>query len=191
MTALQPQPREDLAEGCSAKAVANYFLDAAERDGKTLNPMKIQKLVYIAHGWHLALRERPLIHESAEARDYGPVIGDLYREFARFGNGPITARATEVEGIRNPGGIMSADISIKKPTVDECSDKPDDTRRFLDRVWEVYSGFTAVQLANMTHEPGTPWDETRKLHPDKFSVSIPDEVIGAYYRAKISDRGRC
>ena len=39
--------------GYSAKAVANYFLSKYGRK-KGITPLKIQKLVYIAHGWHMA-----------------------------------------------------------------------------------------------------------------------------------------
>lgn len=174
-----------LAEPCSSKAVANYFLDIAERDGKTLNPMKLQKLVYIAHGWHLAIRRYPLIRESVEAWKYGPVIADLYHEFKKFGNMPITERATEIKSSRTTGGVFSIRISIEEPTVDRCADDPEDTGRFLDRVWDVYRDFTAVQLSNMTHEPGTPWHETRQRYRNKRSVSIPDETIEAYYRKRV------
>ena len=175
------------AGSCSAKAVANYFLDVAERQGGTLNPMKIQKLVYIAHGWHLAIRERPLIQESVEAWEYGPIIADLYHEFKKFGNMPITERAIEIKSGRTGGGPFSINFSIEEPTIDDDSDDPEYTRRFLDRVWEVYGGFTAVQLSNMTHELGTPWHETKQLHRNKRSVSIPDETIAAYYRKRVDE----
>ena len=104
-----------LAEPCSSKAVANYFLDIAERDGKTLNPMKLQKLVYIAHGWHLAIRRRPLIRESVEAWKYGPVIADLYHEFKKFGNMPITERATEIKSSRTTRGVSLSASESKNP----------------------------------------------------------------------------
>ena len=174
-----------LAEPCSSKAVANYFLDIAERDGKTLNPMKLQKLVYIAHGWHLAIRRRPLIRESVEAWKYGPVIADLYHEFKKFGNMPITERATEIKSSRTTRGVFSIRVRIEEPTVDRYADDPEDTRRFLDRVWDVYKNFTAFQLSNLTHEPNTPWHETRQRYQNKRSVSIPDETIEAYYRKRV------
>ena len=175
------------ASACSAKAVANYFLDVAERQGETLNQMKLQKLVYIAHGWHLAIRERPLIQESVEAWTYGPIIADLYHEFKKFGNMPITERATEIKSRQTAGGPFSISFSIEEPTIDRDSDDPEYTRRFLDKVWEVYGDFTAVQLSNLTHEPDTPWDQTRQLYRNKRSVSIPDETIAAYYRKRVKE----
>ena len=106
---------------CSAKAVANHFLDLAERDGTTLNPMKIQKLVYIAHGWHLAIMEKPLIHESVEAWTYGPVIPDLYHEFKRWGNEGIRKRAAEVRISSGAGEPLQLRVDV--PSIDgECAD---------------------------------------------------------------------
>lgn len=54
-----------------AKAAANYCLDLAEEEGKRLDPMQIQKLVYFAHGWYLALTGEPLVEEHPEAWAYG------------------------------------------------------------------------------------------------------------------------
>ena len=39
----------------SALTVANYFIQHAENLGARMSPMKLQKLVYYANGWHLAL----------------------------------------------------------------------------------------------------------------------------------------
>lgn len=53
----------------SAKEIANYFLELSAK--KDISPLKIQKLVYIAHGWHLALYGEPLVQdELAEAWEY-------------------------------------------------------------------------------------------------------------------------
>ena len=68
------------------KAIANYFLDLARAQEKALTPLKIQKLVYFANGWHLAIKGVPLINEQVEAWRFGPVIPSLYTHFERMGN---------------------------------------------------------------------------------------------------------
>src|SRR5258708_10309168 len=57
-----------------AEAVANYFLEKSWEEGKSVDPLKIQKLVYFANGWHLGLYGSPLIDEEVRAWTYGPVI---------------------------------------------------------------------------------------------------------------------
>src|ERR1700680_3484243 len=68
----------------SAAAVANEFLRLAHRDNKPITPLKMQKLVYFAHGWHLALTGRPLLSEPIQAWEYGPVIPTIYKEFSEL-----------------------------------------------------------------------------------------------------------
>jgi uncharacterized phage-associated protein len=41
-----------------ALAVANWFFARAEAEGKTLDPMKLQKLIYFSHGWSVAITGR-------------------------------------------------------------------------------------------------------------------------------------
>ena len=153
-----------------AKAVANYFLAKSNQ----LSSMKLQKLVYFAHGWHLALYDTPLIDECIQAWHYGPVIETLYHEFKRFGNDPI----------KKPAIIWNLEGTQFNPDMPEIQPEDTQTRQFLDRIWDVYGNFSGGQLANLTHAPETPWEEIRKQYPDSpipKKTTIPDDRIKAYF----------
>jgi len=62
-------------------AVANYFLDLGLRESIPITPLKLQKLVYFAHGWYLGFTGEPLLNEGIQAWEYGPVIPSLYHDF--------------------------------------------------------------------------------------------------------------
>ena len=83
-----------------------------------LTPIHILKLVYIAHGWSLAIGEHPLIRNEIEAWEYGPVIRSLYDAVKRYGRDPISAPlklgsvfpalAPRVEDLANDRGELIA-----------------------------------------------------------------------------------
>lgn len=153
----------------SAKAVANYFLSKYGKHGIT--PLKIQKLVYIAHGWYMAFYEDPLIDDEwAEAWRYGPVFPSLYHEFKHRGRMPI----------KDPAHETDVDLNERIPKI-----KPQDERtpRLLDKVWEVYGGHTGIQLSDMCHRPGSPWDTTWNESGGRQNTNISDELIRDYYKA--------
>ena len=59
----------------SSIAIANGFLDLAEGvPAARMTNMKVQKLVYIAHGFTLAMCDEPLISSHVHAFQWGPVI---------------------------------------------------------------------------------------------------------------------
>jgi uncharacterized phage-associated protein len=165
------------------KTIANYFLGLAERDGTTLSPMKVQKLVYFAHGWFLALRGVPLIDEQVEAWKFGPVIPSLYHAFKEFGNQAITTRATEIEV---SDALSQTYVDVTVPDLSSYTGDPDldFTRRLLDRIWTVYGQLTAVQLSNMTHKPGTPWFLTWTPMAENpiRGTDVPNTSIRDYFR---------
>jgi uncharacterized phage-associated protein len=159
----------------SSKAIANYFLDAGRQDGKSISPLKMQKLAYFAHGWYLALQNEPLLDERVEAWRYGPVVPSLYHEFKSYGRGAISEYATELD--------VSSNFDWITPKV------PDEPRlkEFLDKVWEVYSPFSAIQLSNATHRPGTPWCQTWGNNGATMGTDISDELIKTYFKKLASD----
>ena len=167
------------SEPLPAKAVANYFLDKAKNTRRPLTPMKLQKLVYIAHGWHLALFDGALIRERVQAWRWGPVIEDLYNEFKELAKKPITRKAHD---------YSFDDFVIKRriPEIQFIDGDSDRTKAFLDRVWEVYSAFTATQLSRMTHKEGTPWREAAS----KLKAYIPQDLIRDYYRKRVANNAQ-
>ncbi|MBA4038875.1 MAG: hypothetical protein C0468_00835, partial [Planctomyces sp.] len=137
-------------------AVANYVLELGDRDKKPISPMKLQKVLYFAHGWHLALTDKPLLDEQVEAWQWGPVIPSIYHEFKWFGPNPIAeARYCTIE-MKKDG---STGFQLREPKLDDCSGDVATAKAVIDRVWQVYCDYSAVQLSNMTHQPGTPWYE--------------------------------
>lgn len=159
-----------------ARAIANYFLDMASYEGQTLDPMKLQKLVYFAHGWNLAIRNQPLINDRVEAWEYGPVIPSLYREFKKYGAGAITEPATSPIP---PGTWFGTGRSPHKYSIHDCTDRSLNpfTEQLLDTVWNSYKNLSAVQLSNLTHEPGAAWDVARSQAHGVRGVVISDDLI--------------
>jgi len=154
----------------SPKSIANYFLDLAKASNQPISPMKLQKLVYYAHGWYAGYTNNPLIDEAVEAWQYGPVIPSLYQEFKRFGAGAIEAKATEYKDGQFREVPVPSDTSL---------------RTFLNNIWQSYGQFTGVKLSEMTHASGSPWDQTWTAAGGLKGVDIPLPMIIQHFKATI------
>jgi len=135
----------------TSKQVANEFLELAKRDGRQLTPMQLQKLVYFAYGWYLAITGERLIDERVEAWQWGPVIPSLYSAFREYGSDPIDDVPGELY-------FDGAKIKVRKfPLVSDDPGRDTIARNVIRRVWEIYGKYSASQLSGMTHEPNSPW----------------------------------
>lgn len=156
----------------SPKAVANFFLEFAASKGESISPMKLQKLVYYAHGWYLGYTKQPLINEAIEAWQYGPVIPSLYHEFKQFGSVGIKSKATEFDS-------SSFDFVEVQPPQEES------IKKFLSNVWNSYGKYTGTKLSEMTHAEGSPWEHTWKAACGMKGADIPLNLIEQHFKAVI------
>ena len=155
----------------SPQQIANYFLDKAESEGRALTPMKLIKLVYIAYGWVLALKDQKLFDEPIQAWTHGPVIPSIYHEFKHFRSEPISERAAVFD-------MDSFDFS--EPRV-PASD--DEINFILDTVWSSYKRFSGSALRQKTHEPDTPW--SRAYVKGQMDTELKDDDIREHFRDRI------
>jgi len=156
----------------SSIAVANFFVQKSFDTGVELTPMKVVKLVYIAHGWHLALYNgEPLINEVVQAWKYGPVVDTVYREFSKYRSSQITQQGTE----------LGENMRIITPSV--CSDK----KELLEKIWSVYGQYNGLQLSTLTHQENTPWDIVwnKEGGSKKSGAIIRNSLIEDHYKEKI------
>ena len=120
--------------------VAAYFLNKANNDdaGDLISNLKLQKLVYYAQGFSLAIFDRALFNNTIEAWQHGPTIPELYSQFKHFGSGAI-----ETPEEFDPDSLSHNEQGL------------------LDEVYDVYGQFSAWKLRNMTHEE-PPWKDAIK-----------------------------
>ncbi len=150
----------------SALAVANAFLELAERDDKQLSNMQLQKLVYIAHGFNLALLGEPLFYNNVHAWEWGPVIPKLYKLLRKYGAGLVTDKLQLPEE-EQPVDPASREMSI------------------INNVWTAYGKFTGAKLSAMTHREGSPWS---KVWQEKQYAVIPTEIIAENYQQLLNGK---
>jgi uncharacterized phage-associated protein len=139
-----------------ASQIANYFIERGSRENVKVDPLKLQKLVYLAHGWHLLFENAPLIREQIEAWRYGPVVPYLYRLARRYGSLSIGSRLPE------PQGGLPIDPR---------------TERLLNEIWRVYGQKSGIELSMLTHEPGYAWDLTRRSNETPWNDAIIENSL--------------
>jgi uncharacterized phage-associated protein len=132
----------------SSMAIANEFLKLQGTEAG-LTQMQLQKLVYIANGWNLAINGEPLVGEDIEAWDNGPVFRELWGYLTRFGSAPVTSLISPATKKDFFGRERSAE-----PFQAELSHSE---REVIEHVWRRYGRYGAFKLSGLTHQPGTPW----------------------------------
>lgn len=158
----------------SSESIANYFIQKSFEEGVNLTQMKLLKLVYIAHGWHLGYFDQPLISDAVQAWQYGPVIPKLYRKISKYGRRTIDAL---IEGY----GVICDGQQENTPPHES-------TIPLLNKVWETYSGLSGIQLSTMTHQNDTPWHYAwieAKGSPYSGTI-ISNELIRQHYKRKVN-----
>jgi uncharacterized phage-associated protein len=149
----------------SSIAIANSFLGLVSDSTVQVPPMtnmKIQKLVYIAHGFTLGMLHEPLLSTHVHAFQYGPVMPVLYEKLKKFGSGPVP-------------GLINVDSEV---TPLNANDYTVIHASIIRGVWNKYGKLSAIQLSNITHKEGTPWDVTWKATP--FGI-IRNDLIESHY----------
>jgi uncharacterized phage-associated protein len=144
----------------SCSNVADYFIDLANETGSFVSNLKLQKLVYYAQAWHLAIYDDPLFAEDFQAWVHGPVIPTLYQEYKVYGWQPIN---------------KSVSLDLSSNIIE-----------FLADVAAEYFACDAYELEQMTHFED-PWNRARQgLPPDVPSNAvIQKEWMKEYYSDRV------
>lgn len=149
-----------------ARSVANEFLKLAQDAGRALTNMQLQKLVYIAHGYSLAILHRPLIKQAVQAWKFGPVVDVLYESLRQYGAGVV-----------------------REPIEDAPREKfSEEDRALIASVLNAYGRFSGPQLSTMTHREGTPWREVYNPHAFFNNDQIPSRLIEQHYTKLLNER---
>ncbi|WP_426307764.1 Panacea domain-containing protein [Acidovorax facilis] len=124
--------------------VARYFLSLVEEEaGDDLSNLKLQKLLYYAQGFHLALFDRPLFESDIRAWTHGPVVADVYHAYKHYGSSPIPRAEFDMESLSR------------------------EEQDLLAEVYQVYGQYSAWKLRNMTHDEA-PWVAAYAQGPDSI-----------------------
>lgn len=134
-------------------AIANEFIRRSASQGRQLTHMQLQKLVYISHGWNLAINAAPLTEDTPEAWDYGPVYRELWEALRSYGRGPVQREIA--------AGDYGFGIFMYGTDRDQVihADLRQNETEIIDRVFSDYGRFHAFKLSALTHQEGSPWDE--------------------------------
>ena len=169
----------------SSLEVANEFLRLAQEEGVQLTQMQLQKLVYLAHGYSLAIEGKPLVEDNVEAWDYGTVFRPLWDALTQYGRAPVRRIIRWGDGsgfIRKGGKEANARLSRTEKAI-------------VEKVWATYGRYPAFKLSALTHDPNGPW---KKHYVKGENRVIPNESIREYFsnlirhangQRRTSDRG--
>lgn len=140
--------------------IAKYIVARANRDRKSINMTKVQKLLYITYGIFLAVNDSRLFEEHPKAWPYGPVFPTSRNKLLK----------TDFYG-----------ISFSDPEFDTIR-SDEDINSLLNLVFRSYGDWTAFQLTEWSHRDGSPWERTVEQDGFTWGQVIPDEFIRPYFK---------
>jgi len=156
------------------RALANFLLDYADGRKMKVSLLALMKIIYYAHGWYLAKFGHPLVRQPFEAWQHGPVVRIVWDAFRGNRKKHLTSRAERLDVLTNQRAIV------------EYRDVTSEVADFLRDIFDAYSKIHAVELSNMTHANGSPWDAV--WNDPSGSIKIGMQISNDLIRDWFSNR---
>ena len=147
--------------------IADCFLRIVDRDsGSTITPLKLQKILYYAQGYYLAMYDKELFKEDFQAWAHGPANPKIYDMYKKY-------------------GYNSIDYPSGKP-----KKVSEETLKFLYDIWNTFGIYDGKYLENLTHQE-EPWINARKkakCHDgDSCTEIITKESMKVFFKSKLDE----
>jgi uncharacterized phage-associated protein len=153
--------------------IADEFIRLAVRDGRSLDQLQLQALVYIAHGWCLAMYGEPLTGDRPEAEEYGPIYRRLADALEGYGHDPVKEQILVKGASENPSFAGDRDKAVG-PTLDRME------AALIAQIYQTYAAFESWQLSGLTRKGNSPWKQIIESGAGKFN-EIPHHLIRAQF----------
>lgn len=154
-----------------ARLVANTLLLLASAERLAITNLKLQKLLYFAHGYYLEETGKPLVKNGFEAWGFGPVSRTAYQAFKKYDASPITDLAKPFNPVTQEYSSFSESLS-------------DEALFVLEDVLHYFGHWPEFELVEFTHQVGSPWNivwtEQNQLN---VGMIIDDDVIRRNFEA--------
>jgi uncharacterized phage-associated protein len=137
----------------------------ADDIGVPIDPLSLEKHLFYAQSFWLALSGRPLFDDEFEAWRNGPVVPEVYHAYKGFGSSLIIPAC----GATRPLGNRKVET-------------------YIEEVVDFFGGYTAFQLSRATHAE-EPWQKVRDGIEKRSSprIVIPKAEMLRYYSRLMSE----
>lgn len=152
----------------SARMAAKSMISMAEETGLRLTNLKIQKLLYFAHGLMLARHNESLVQETFQAWKYGPVLENLYHALKIFG----------------PSEILHESIFIKH--WEEIPKENTKAYKAIKDVLDQLGGLSGGRLIEISHHEAGPWHSV--YHASETNIQIENSLIKEYFEGIVNSK---
>ena len=146
--------------------VARYFITLNDNECKDeksdLSKLKIQKLLYYAQGYYLALYNKPLFDEKILAWKHGPVVEEVYQ-----GLKPLNP---------NDNFIPANEVNTMKE--DEIKKLGKNEKELIEDVFQLMGQYSALRLRDKTHQED-PWRDNYK---EGKNIEISQNDMKKYFK---------
>lgn len=146
----------------TASVVADLFVRFSNEHGVFISSLMLEKLLYYAQAWYLAIFDKPLFHDRIEAWIQGPALPDISARFASFGHNPIDE--------------IPAEWRV-----------PSKVKEHIAEIMSVYAAMSAYDLERLSCSE-EPWTIARKdTDPEESSSEeISHKSMREFYKSRLN-----
>lgn len=148
------------------RTLANRFIALDILNGKKTPHIRIHKLCFLAHGWSLALQDRPITVDEASLYKFGPVYDKIYKSCISVGSGNIsTIHNNDIfHNYHDRGEVMLGSFS-----------KEDEA--LIDAVYNTFKDLEPWQLSVHVNNEERPWFNKAKRLREGERITLGNDEI--------------